>query len=230
MGLFDRKQKVSLDGFSRDFYSRNILTGVTDDSDVPPPAKTYLRGVSSTVVEADGELATIDDDSFLEEVTLIHFEVFGLAWMHQQGDKLAAAQSAFTKRYLESYDRADIWDDLLPYNQAIARSVLFSQTRVGTACTLLANERRVDLFKRGSAQGFDEDAVARAANRICTEEAWEKGRTPILLMCTLCEHLDCDVRRCNEPEQLCLIAAISALYGAAGEALTRVRIVESPPG
>jgi hypothetical protein len=116
VGLFDRKQKVHLDEFCRDFYSKHILTDTTDDADVPSLPEMYLRGVCSSVIDADGELATIDDKSFLEEMTLIHFEVFGLAWIHQLGEKHAAAQSAFTKRYLESHEKTDMWEDLVPYN------------------------------------------------------------------------------------------------------------------
>lgn len=94
----------------------------------------------------------------------------------------------------------------------------------------ITNQRRVDFYASASKQGFAGDAIARAANRICTEQAWEKGRTPILLMCTLCERLDYDVRRCNQPEQLRLIAAIMNLYGAARESLKQIRIIDSPPG
>jgi hypothetical protein len=103
---------------------------------------------------------------------------------------------------------------------------MFSQTGIGRTCTLIANQRRIDFFKEGRKQGFEDDAVARAANRTCTDEAWEKGRTPILLMCALCERLDYDVRRCNEPEQLRVIAAIMRLCGAAREALKQVRVVD----
>jgi hypothetical protein len=46
----------------------------------------------------------------MAEITVIRFEVFGLAWLHQKGDKRAAEQSEFTRRYLAEAGRTDIWE------------------------------------------------------------------------------------------------------------------------
>ncbi|OHE76358.1 MAG: hypothetical protein A2107_02605 [Verrucomicrobia bacterium GWF2_62_7] len=157
-------------------------------------------------------------------MTLIRFEVFGLAWLHQLGDKHAAAQSAYTKTYLEQRGRGDIWANLEPYNQAIARSSTMGRTSespTGRAYLAFTNKMRIDLFEQWREQGFEDEVVARAVNRISTEVAWEEGVTAAFLMMTLCERLGCQL---NEEGQFRLIAVIRGLYDGARETMKQVKV------
>jgi hypothetical protein len=221
MGLFSRKQRVRLDVFCGEFYDKNILTSVIAGMDV---GAAYFETVKRSIAEVDGRFAAVDPKRFFSEVTLIRFEVFGLAWLHQLGDKHAAAQSAFTKSYLDERGRADLWDALEPYNQAIARSSTLGQTSetpAGWAHLAFTNSMRMQLFDQWHKQGFEPKAVARAANRLSTDVAWEKGLTAGFLMLSLCERLGCEV---NEEAQFRLIAVIRGLYDGVREALKPIKV------
>ena len=144
--------------------------------------------------------------------------------MHQFGDKHAAAQCAYTKSYLEERSHADIWDDLAPYNQAVARSSTIGQTTAtpsGRAYLAFVDSVRLDLFDQWSKQGFEPDAIARAANRFSTNVAWDKGITAAFLMLTLCERLGCQL---NEDGQFRLAAVIRGLYDGARETMKQVKV------
>jgi hypothetical protein len=219
--FFSRKQKVRLDAFCRDFFDRNILNPIIAGVDA---GRTYADTVIRSVAEADATFAAVDSDRFHSEMLLIRFEVFALAWMHQLGDKHAAAQSAYTKTYLKERDRADVWEGLAPYNQAIARSSTMGQTSetpTGRAYLAFTDKMRADLFDKWHEQGFEPDAVARAANRIATNVSWEKGITAGFLMLTLCDHLGCQL---TDEGQFRLIAVVRGLYEGARETMKPVKI------
>ena len=221
MGLFNRKQRIQLGAFCCDFFDRNVLNPIIAGVDA---SRIYADTVIRFVSEADATFAAVDCDRFHSELTLIRFEVFGLAWVHQFGDKNAAAQSAYTKAYLEQRDRADIWEGLAPYNQAIARSSTMGQksdTPEGRAHLAFINKMRADLFGEWHKQGIEPDAVARAANRIPTDVSWEKGITAAFLMLTLCDHLGCQL---NGEGEFRLIAVIQGLYDGARETMKEVKI------
>ncbi len=221
MGLFNRKQRVQLGAFCRDFFDRNVLYPISAGVDA---GRTYADTVIRSVSEADATFAAVDCDRFHSEMTLIRLEVFGLAWIHQFGDKHAADQSEYTKTYLEERDRADIWERLAPYNQAIARSSTMGQTSEtpkGRAYLAFINKMRADLFDEWHKQGIEPDAVARAANRIATDVSWEKGIAAAFLMLTLCDHLGCQL---NDEGQYRLIAVIRGLYDGARETMKQVKI------
>ena len=221
MGLFTRKPRVRLEVFCREFYERQILNPVVAGMDL---SQVYCETVKKNTAEADPRFATVDMERFHSEETLIYLEVFGLAWLHQCGDRHAAAQSAFTRTYLEGCGRADIWANLEWYNQAIARSStlgLTSETPRGRAHLTFTNAIRCQLFEQWVEQGFDSVAAARAANRVSTEVAWDKGLAPAFLMLTLYDRLSCEV---NEQAQSRLVAMIRGLYDGVRQSLKLVRI------
>ena len=221
MGLFSRKQTVRLGTFCADFYDKNILSPVVEGVDI---GRAYFETVMRSVMEADQALAAVDVDRFVFEMTLVRFEAFGLAWLHELGDKHAAAQSAYTKTYLEERGRESIWTSLEPYNQAIARSSTMGhtlETHTGRAYLTFVDRMRADPFDQWHGQGLDPEAVARDAKRISTNVAWDKGITAAFLMWTLCERLGCEL---NEEAQFRLITAIRGLYAGARQALRRVKV------
>lgn len=220
MGIFSRKQKVRLDEFCRDFFDRNIFEPILDFG------RSYEKTVIDLVSEVDSTFVAVDCDKFHIEMVLIRLEVFGLAWLHQFHDEHSAAQSAYTKTYLEEKGRADIWDALLPYNQAISYSAKLdytTETKGGRFYLTALNKARFDFFQKWNCKGFDDDAVGRAANRIAPREAWDKGRTAGYIMYTLCDHLDCKL---NKDGEFRLMATIRGLYDGACEAMKQVKIIE----
>lgn len=221
MGLFSRKPKVQLDAFCRNFFDRNLFNPEIVGGEA---GRNYAETVKRSVSEADATFSQVEYSQLLAELTLIRFEVFGLAWLHQFGDKHAATQSAYTKAYLEERDQANMWDSLMPYNQAIARSSTMGQTSdtsQGRAYLTFINTMRADLFDAWHKKGIEADAVARAANRIATDISWKKGITPAFVMLTLCERLGCQL---NEEGQFRLIAVIRDLYDRARETMKQVKI------
>jgi len=105
MNFFNRKPKVTLDGFCHDFYDKNILHAVISGIDA---GSLFLDTIRKSVAEVDPSFANVTSQLFEAEMSVLRFEVFGLAWLHQLGDKRAAEQSAFKKRYLEEQERPDI--------------------------------------------------------------------------------------------------------------------------
>src|SRR5216117_1908591 len=92
-----KKAEVDLAVFCRDFYGKNILHPVIAGIDA---GAIFVETVRRSVVEADSNFRKADLQKLADEMMLVRFELFGLAWLHRFGDKLAVAQSAFTKRYL----------------------------------------------------------------------------------------------------------------------------------
>ena len=221
MPRFQRKPKVRLNKFCRDFYNENILHPIVRGTNV---SAVYFDRVRASVVEADPSFANVGPESFESEIKILRFEVFGLAWLHELGNKLIAAQSEFTKRYLEEEGRLDIWEAIEPYNQAIALSSTLGQqgdTPSGRAYLTRTNYERLQMCNHWYEQGFEPKCAARAANRFFTEEAWEGGLTPGFLMLTLCDKLGCEV---NEEAQFRLMAVIMGLYDGSRAAFREVEI------
>ena len=221
MGFFTSRPKVPLDDFCREFYDTHLLHPVVAGINM---ARTFSETIKRSVTEVDPQFADVEIELLMAELTVIRFEVFGLAWLHQQGDKRAAEQSDFTRVYLENSSRTDIWEAMVPYNQAIAQSSTLgrtSETRTGRAYLTFVNSMRADLFDRWYAMGFDSTAVARAANRLSADVAWKQGRTAGHMMLALCDRLAC---QSNEQGQFRLLAIIRGFYDGVIESLKAVKI------
>jgi hypothetical protein len=230
VGLFTKKQEVTLDAFCRDFYDRNIMNPVLEGIDI---VAGFVEVIKKNLVEVDQKLSSIDDKELAAEVILLRFEIFGLAWIHQFGDRLAVAQSVFTKNYLHENGRDDIWDNMEFYNQAIARSSTLKASNPKNpeyAFLTKVNKTRMDLFTKFHNEGHDPVAIARALNRLFTEDAWKSDNTRQLLMFGLYDHLgfgpNCDESKwANEEAQFRLKGVIFGLYKGALEATEEIKIV-----
>lgn len=231
VGLFTRKQEVRMNEFCRDFYEKNILNPVLQG--VLDAGAAFVEVVKKELVEVDPKLANIDEKMLAEEMVLLRFEIFGLAWVHKFDEKSSVAQSAFTKHYLHEKGRDDIWENMEFYNQAVARSsTLRASDPKAPDYRYLAkvNKTRADLFDKFLNEGVEPGAIARALNRLFTEAAWENDDTRMLLMFGLYDHLgfgpSCAKDKwANEEAQFRLKGVILGLYKGASEAIEEVKIV-----
>ena len=223
---FKKRQEVSLNDFCRNFYEKYIISpmigGIVDAGAV------YNDTIKRSIVEADHNFANIDSQTFASEVVILRCELFALAWLHKFGDRLAVAQSTFTKHYLHGKKRDDIWNDSESYNQAIARSSTASKTskkafdRVYLATVY---NTRFDLFNQFHKEGHDSECIARALNRLFTEEAWKKGVTAGFLMFALCDRLGFESNFEPDKEaQFRLDVVIRGFYDGARESLENIKI------
>lgn len=224
MGIFSKKQ-ISLEEFCTDFYEKNILNPVVEGINA---GAVFVDTIKRNVIEADDNFAKISAQKFTDEVTLLRFELFALAWLHQFGDKLAIVQSDFTKHYLHKKKRNDIWDNSESYNQAIARSTTLGKTpekafdRVYLA---RVNTTRADLFDKYLKEGFDPKCIARVLNRLFAEDVWEKGVTAGLLMFALCDRFGFESNfEPTKEAQFRLTAIIRGFYDGAKQALEKVKV------
>lgn len=225
MRFFRKKQEINLDDFCRDFYEKNILNPMIGGVDA---GAVYCDTVKRSIVEVDHNFANINSKTFASEVVILRFELFALAWLHKFGDKLAVAQSTFTKHYLHEKKRDDIWHDSESYNQAIARSSTLGKTSKKAFDRVYlgrVNKTRADLFDQFYKEGHDPDCVIPALNRLFTEKAWKKGVTAGLLMFALFDRLGFGSNfEPNKEAQFRLTAVIRMIYEGARQSLGNIKI------
>jgi hypothetical protein len=224
MVFFNKKQEVNLDEFCRDFYEKNILNPAIEGIDA---GAVFYDTARRSIIEADPNFVNIGPEKFAAEITLLRFELFALAWLHKFGDKLAVAQSSFTKDYLHEKKRDDIWNDSESYNQTVARSSTAGKTSKNAFDRVFLGSRNLklaDLFDEYHKQGFDPKCIARALNRLFTDGAWKKDITANFLMFVLCDRLEFKPNEHNKEAQFRLTAIIHGLYDGARQSLDKIKI------
>jgi len=186
MGFFSSKEEVKLDDFCRHFYgdlTLNPLGGKIDGMGA------FAEVVKKTITEVFPEFSKINTEKLKEELTILKFELFALAWIHKFGVESAIEQSIFTKKYLHENGRDDIWEGMAHYNGAIAHSV---HVQAGNNKVYIIKER-VDLFEKyvdaSDNKEAPKDDLALALNRISSEKASKTGDTNGYLMLALCSKL-----------------------------------------
>lgn len=220
MRLFSRKPKIGVREFCQGFYDDYIVNPNVEGIDAN---LVYCDAILKSLAEVDPSFTDIDAQWLSNEMTVLRMELFGLSWLHHVGDKRAPEQSTFTKEYLDRKGMLDTWEAMEDYNKAIARSSTLGQTAdtaTGRAYLAFIDSMRMQMFSKWHGQGFDPQCVARAVNRLGSEEAWKKSLTPGYIMLTLCDRLGYEL---NEEAQFRLTAAIVGLYNGAREALNEVK-------
>ncbi len=216
MSLFSIKPKISLENFCQDFYDNYILNQVVEKVDLSSVFPEYVK---KTITEADGVFVNIDSQKFADEIVILRFELFALAWLHKYRDRSAVAQSIFTRKYLNDKKRDDIWDAMEHYNQAIAHSV---------TATPFIIRMRMDLYDVYCEKGYDSKCVARVLNRMFSEKAWNIKNTSYFLILALCHRLGLGYGSKylgpNEKAQLELHVFIHGLYDGAKQSCEEVKI------
>lgn len=238
MGIFSKKEEVDLEEFCSDFYEKNILNPIIEGVDA---GAVFIDTIKRNVVEADNNFAKISYQKFTDEVVLLRFELFALAWLHQFGDKLAIVQSDFTRRYLHEKKRDDIWDGMESYNQAIARSGTlgkspkkpFDRARLGFIMRMRADlaDKYIDDAKKSGIDLDDKtstpilESIGRPLNRLFIDDAWKKGVTAGLLMFALCDRFGFESNfEPTKEAQFRLTAIIRGFYDGAKQTLEKVKI------
>ena len=74
------------------------------------------------ISKLDSSFSSVPLDDLSRQLLLLRLEVIGIAFQLNVPDDLSPDQSECTMRYFESID-ASIWDDMDPYNVAVAKSV-----------------------------------------------------------------------------------------------------------
>lgn len=226
MGFFSKKQKVNLEEFCSEFYEKNILNPVIEGINA---GSVFVDTIKRNIVEADNNFSKISTQKFTDEVTLLRFELFSLAWLHQFGVKSAVSQSVFTKDYLHKKKIDYIWVNSELYNQAIARSGTLGKTpKKALDRVFLGNRNKTiaDLFDHYHVEGYDSKCVARALNRMFTEKAWDKGVTAGLLMFAFCDRLGFESNfEPTKEAQLRLTSIIRGFYDGAKQAVSKIEII-----
>ena len=221
MSIFNRKPKIKVDEFCRNFYNTQILFPNVGNIDVN---SIYFDTVKKSIVEVNPSFAKIDGQLFQSEMILIRFELFSLAWLHKFGENHTVEQSELTKSYLTENNREDIWGKLEPYNRAVARSITYgykADNPNGRTFLVSIDSMRMQMFEKWHKQNFDSNCIARSVNRLSSETAWKKNMTAGFIVMTLCEHLNCEL---NEDAQFRLMANIYGIYSGAMNAFDEVEI------
>lgn len=227
MSLFSRKKEVGLEEFCRDFYDNNILNPVIHGFDV---GKAFFETVVKTVEEADPAFNKVDKERLIEELTILRFELFALAWTHKFiSGKTVIAQSAFTKHYLLEKGRKDIWDGMDSYNKAIDGATLHWLTNLGKMNLGFNYRMREDLTAKNvevaKKLGIDiDETIERANYRLWSENAWKQKVILAVIQSVLYKNLQFNPETLNDEALFRLAAVIKRLYDGAKESIDGVRI------
>lgn len=223
MSFFNKKQKVYLAEFCKEFYDKNFLESVIGGVDV---SNSYNELILKNIKEADKNADNIRPINFKNEILILRFELFSLVWFHQFGEKSAIANSIFTKRYLVDKGKEEFWDRAEPYNQAVAASATHgcrSSTASGRARLMIVNKGRMDLFDKYNNENIDAKCVARALNRYGTDERWNMLSITLgYIVIELCKNLNCNL---NDEAQFQLVAVLKGFYDGSKQNLENIRIV-----
>ncbi len=217
MGLFSSKPKVGVEEFCRKFYDSYVFRPVIADTDV---SSSLSESLLEFVTEADESFATVDKTLLQKEANTLRLELFGLAWQHRLKPDRTIPQVVFTKNYLEENGWLDIWEAITDYSKAIARSPgEIPGGRSRQASNAVIARSRLDFALKWGKAGIDKDSVAYVANRIGTDQAWNRGITASMLTDTLLDRLG---RKLNPDGRSRLEAAVVGFYLGAMEAIKSV--------
>ena len=225
MSFFSKKQKVRLDEFCRDFYDKNFLEPVVAGIDM---SDTYNELILKNLKEVDDTSNVINPSNFKNQILTLRFELFSLAWFHKFGDKLAIANSIFTKEYFLDKGKEDLWEKAEPYNQAIATSATHgctSATASGRARLIIVNKGRMDLFKKYHNDKIDGKCIARALNRYGTDGHWKYLSITLgYVVIEFCKILNCEL---NDEARFQLIAVFKGFYDGVNQNIENIKIIDS---
>jgi len=178
MGLFNKKQKVGVEEFCRQFYDNVIFHPIIAGQDFN---EVWYDNVFHSIVEADKSFAVVDKSVFHREMTALRLELLGLAWLYKFPDnKFTIPQSIFTRQYLESNGKLELWDSMVEYNKVIAQSAfptpsgIQMHTRLGKQMqerlkrgkTTFVNTFRWGVFEKWAEANIDDPSAPTEEEKI----------------------------------------------------------------
>jgi hypothetical protein len=228
MSLFSRKPETGIEEFSRDFYDKNILNPVVNGVNI---GNVYYDSIIKEVKEADPNFGKVDEKRFIDELTILRFELFSLAWTHKfvSGHNVIA-QSVFTKKYLLEKKRGDIWVGMSDYCKAVDGATLHWLTGLGRANLGFNYHMREDLttenIKEANKMGVDskDDVVERVNFLLWSENAWRQKIVLTVLQSVLYQRLHFNADGLNDEALFRVAAVIKGLYDGALESINKVKI------
>lgn len=207
MALFKSKPKQSIEQCNKYYYDSQIFHSSVAGRDA---WVDFLKTAYNSITEVDPSFSSIVPRVFLEEMTALRMELFGLAWSQRfKKEKQTYPQSIFTRDYLVAANRQEVWDVMREYNQSVAMSATanangsqFSGT-VGGVVVTHVNTMKTQIWEdwaksniSGEALTDDEKAkaqcVTRVINRFGADIKREKGVVVRLLTSRLADRLGCD--------------------------------------
>jgi hypothetical protein len=172
MGFFTTKKQVRLENFCRDFYDNSILVQTIHGIDV---SGVLAEQFKKSIVEVCPEFIEVDIEKIKNEIIVLRFELFAFAFIHPMyRDRLAVAQSIFTKQYLHEKNRDDIWEKMKNYNDAIDKAMPIGLSKSNLIFwTGVKKDLTEKLLKNAKENGLViDDSASRATNRLCSENSW----------------------------------------------------------
>lgn len=226
MSFFNKKQEVGLEDFCRDFYDTQILNSVIEKVDV---GNVFSDVVKKNIIEVYPGFSKINSEKLSEEIKVLRFELFALAWTHKfVSGKIVVAQSDFTKRYLHEKGRDDIWTGMEPYNNMIDSVTLHWLTSLGKMNLSFNYNMREDLSKKNIEAAkeleISDESIVRVNHRLWSENAWKQKLMLGPLVFTFCERIGVNAHDLNQEAQFRLAATIKALYDGAEQSWDKVKI------
>jgi hypothetical protein len=220
----------------RQFYDKNIFDGTTVGQDVwYDLLDSYFR----SIVEVDQSFSSVDKELFRNEMTALRMVLFAFALGCSKKfakDEFTLPASFFTSSYLKEKGRLDIFDIMLAYNRAIARSATMDANlqkysgKTGEALIIRVNDLRsrmalkwadIHVGDRGISLKEQKNKIScinMVANRIGADIEREDG----VVVKSLCAELVTRLRdgeNLNSEAMSQLSAIISGFYRGAEEYL-----------
>jgi hypothetical protein len=117
------KSNLSTEEVCRTFYETQLF-GQT--------AAEFFDAALIRMQALDASINGTDRNTFFKEFAAANIELFGVAWLNHLGehsphvtDGDMLEEIGFTKRFLQNTGRADIWETMSVYNDALAEAILF---------------------------------------------------------------------------------------------------------
>lgn len=223
MGFFDRREVISLEDFCRKFYDEFIFNPLPKLG--PEVLTVFPELIKKSLSEADKRFADIDIQKLADELIAIRIELLALAFAHKFGEKLAIAQSIFTKKYLQEKNKIKLWDAMETYNKFLAEA---TRAHAGTREAQII-KFRYDLAKKYipvfNEKGIEVDErLGRPINRLYSESAWAKGHTNFFLILALTGRIAFKGVEPNNEAQFRINGFLYGFYNGAIEAIEEVKI------
>jgi len=227
MGIFSRKKSVSLEDFCRDFYDNMILNPIIGGVDFSAVHPDFVK---KYITEVDAIFANADIKKLTDELMILRFELFALAWIHKFiHGMVVIAQSAFTKRYLYEKGRDDIWSGMEHYNNLIHSATLHwlsGQGKMNLTFNYNAiKELTANNIKDAQKSGMNiDESIDRVNQRLWSENAWKQNLILEPLMSAFCKRLSINPNELNKEAGFRLATTIRGLYDGAFQSLKNIKI------